>query len=615
MSPFRRFVSRMIRSHRGVLAVGMGCAFVSAGGLGVGLLILKPVFEVLFDPAERGSLADLAREYNAGEPFVAIPDDLIARLPVDPFAGLCLMVGVVAVLTVIGGVANFLHQFLSQTATTRAVAAIRDDAFERVLHLPLSRVVERGPSEFVARIVRDAAELQKGLIALVSRSVAHVTKGLAACVAAIIFDWRLTLFAVIVLPILAVVLRKIGKRVRRGTRGSLAAQEGLLRIATESLQGLRAVKTSNAEPEVRARFAAINEEVVRHELRVRTARALSAPLVEMLAVFAIFALALLAAKQILAGTLTREEVVLTLAALGIAGGSFRPLAGLINEVQAAAAPAERLAEIIDEPAEPDGAGLPALPAPQRRIAFEGVRVLYPGAAIPALDAIDVAIEVGTCVAIVGPNGSGKTTFASLLPRLLRPAEGRVTVDGRDLAEFELRSVRRRIGVVTQETMIFRGSVHDNIAFGTPGATREQVEAAARQAHAWEFLAALPGGFDADLAEQGASLSGGQRQRLAIARAILRNPAVLILDEATSQIDAESEGHISAALRTFMVGRTSLVIAHRLSTVQDADRILVFDGGRIVGDGTHETLRAGNDLYQRLCATQLAPDSAVEATPG
>jgi len=609
MDAFWRFVRQMLAHHRGGLTLALLLAFLSAGGLGIGLLSLAPMLKIILNPADGRSLVNLAVEYNAvpGR-TLTIPGAIVDRLPADPFGGVVLIVIGLSILTVLGATANFLHQYLSQTITTKVIARVRGDAFDTVLHMPLSRVVQRGPSEFVARIVRDAAELQRGLVALVSKSVTQVTKGLAAFVVAVYFDWRLTIVAIIVAPILAIVLRKIGKRIRRGTRGSLRAQEGLLRVATESLQGLRAVKASTAEPESKRRFDVINQDVVRHELRIRAARALSAPLVETLAVFAIGALAIVAARSILAGTLPLEQFILALGCLGVAGTSFRPLAGLVNEMQAASAPAQRLADILTEPVETrDDAHRPALARHRHAIEFDGVCFTYPGADRPALMDISLRIAHGERVAIVGPNGSGKTTLVSLLPRLLTvpaPGSGQVLVDGVDIAEVSLRSLRRQIGVVTQETVLLRGSVAENIAFGMDGASREQIADAARKARADEFITALSGGYDGDLAEQGASLSGGQRQRLAIARVILRDPSILILDEATSQIDAESEGQINAALTEFCRGRTALIIAHRLATVLNADRIVVLEAGRIVDQGTHDDLLARCDVYRRLTEMQL-----------
>ena len=441
MSPFSYFFRGMLRRYRLGLVVAMVFAFVSAAGLGVGLLGLGPILKIILADGGR-SLVDVALEHNAGSPTIAVPNAIIARLPAEPFDGVVLVITGLLILTVFGALANFAHQFLSQTITTKMVADVRRDAFDHVLQMPLARVVQRGPSEFVARMVRDAAELQRGLIALVSRAVAQVTKGAAAYVAALVFDWKLTLLATVIAPVLAIALRKIGKRIRRGTRGSLGAQEGLLRVATESLQGLRPVKAGNAEPAMAERFNTVNEDVVHHELRIRTARAVSGPLVETLAVVAVSVLAIIAARSIISGQLPLESFLLSLGCLGVAGASFRPLAGLVNEIHAASAPAQRLLDVLDEPREAAGnAAMPAPTRPGRRLAFEDVTFAYADAPAPALDGVSLEIEAGARVAIVGPNGSGKTTLVSLVPRLLAPTSGVVRVDDADLSTVSLRCGR------------------------------------------------------------------------------------------------------------------------------------------------------------------------------
>lgn len=603
MNAFWRLARRMLR-YRAALVAAMVFALLSAGGLGVGLVTLSPMLEIILQGGEDSNLRAQAIAFNADSPPVEIPAWVIDRLPVDPFHGVVLIIVVLLVLTVLGATANFCHEYLAVTVATRAAARIRQEAFGAAIHLPLSAVITRGPAEFVARIIRDTVELQRGFMILTSRTVAQVTKGAAAFIAAIVIDWRLTIAALVVAPPLAVLLRKLGKRIRRGTRGALEAQEDLLRVATESLQGLRTVKTARGEWAVGAKFRAANRAAVRGELRVRTARALAGPLIEALAVVVIAMLALIAAREILLGRLSVDRFVLALGALGIAGASFKPLTGFINEIQAASAPAARLESFIDLPPEASGEATVLLPRHHESIVFENVRVRYPGASEDALRGVDLHIRQGEMVAFVGPNGCGKTTLLSLVPRLLVPTTGRVLVDGCDLATVRLGSLRRQIGFVTQETTLFRGTIASNIAFGMRGVTRDAIMNAARLAHADAFIRALPEGYDATIAEHGASLSGGQRQRLSIARAILRDPAILILDEATSQIDAESERQINGAIATFRQGRTVLVIAHRLSTVLAADRIVVMERGRVIDDGTHGELLERCPLYRRIAGGEL-----------
>jgi subfamily B ATP-binding cassette protein MsbA len=324
-------------------------------------------------------------------------------------------------------------------------------------------------------------------------------------------------------------------------------------------------------------------------------------------------MATVTAKAILNGAVEADRFIMALASLGLAAGCLKPLTGIYNELQASTAAAQRLTALLElarEDAHEEGR--PALPLHRESIALENVTLTYPGASAPALDGVSLTIRHGETVAIVGPNGSGKTTLLSLLPRILDPDEGpggvrkgRVLIDGVDTAGVSLESLRKQIGVVTQETALFKGTVWWNIAYGADGVvTDERVREAARKARAEEFILAKPGGYQFEIGEHGSGLSGGQRQRLCIARAVLRDPAVLILDEATSMVDADSERQISEALAEFSRGRTCLIVAHRLSTVIHADRIVVMNFGKIEDVGTHRELLVRSETYRLIAAHQL-----------
>jgi ABC-type multidrug transport system fused ATPase/permease subunit len=437
------------------------------------------------------------------------------------------------------------------------------------------------------------------------KSVAQFSKGFVAFLVACYFDYRLVIIALLVLPILAITLHQIGKKVRKGTKKSLAAQQELLRISNEAVQGLRAVKVNTAEQFVKKSFSEVNQQVVRANMKVRTARALGSPLMEILAIAVLGTLAGIAAKSIIEGTLQFDMFLLSIGSLAVAGGALRPLAGLVTEIQASDAPAERLLHILHLPTEEESNE--PIARHSDSIVFENITYSYSEDAPLVLNNFSVSIPHGQRVAIVGPNGCGKTTLVSLLPRLLTPQSGVVRIDGTDIASVDLSSLREQLGVVTQDTVLFRGTIESNIRFGKE-ASREEVMNVAKQAHADNFIKSIDGQYDAEVYEHGTSLSGGQRQRLAIARALLRNPSILIFDEATSQIDSESESLINDMLGTFCEGRTVLLIAHRLSTVQSADRILVLDQGELIGDGTHDELLSSCDLYRRLAETQLVTAS-------
>ena len=602
MRDFWWFARRMLRHRRELLLLVLG-ASVSAGGLGAGLLSLGPMLRLIL--TEGGSLSQLCDQWNAAHAWPQVPGFVSGMLPGTAYGGVVLLMAGLALLTMVGASANYLHQMVSMGLCARTAAMIRLEVFQHCIHLPLAAVTQQGPTEFTSRVLRDTGELRGGFESLTSKTVAQITKGVAAFLAALLFDWRLVLVALVAGPILGIVLRKTGKSIRRGSRGALEAGEVLLRTTNESMQGLRAVKTAAAEREALRRFNRANHDALRQEMRMRRARALSGPLVEMLAVFAVIALALVAARQILAGELDFDRFLLSLGSLAVAGGSLRPLAGFINEMQAAGAPASRLRQVLSIARE-DAVerGKPALARHASSIRFEQVGFRYPASERPVLDGVSVSIEHGERVAIVGPNGCGKTTLLSMLTRLFEPEAGRILVDGTDVRAIDVRTLRAQIGVVTQEATLLKGTIEDNVRFGLRRASEAAVLDALRRAHAMNFVERMPGGLRAAVGEQGMSLSGGQRQRIAIARAVLRDPAILIMDEATSQIDAESEDQINQAIAEFGQGRTVLVIAHRLSTVLACDRIVVMDQGRVVDAGRHDELLGRCDLYRRLAQAQL-----------
>ena len=594
-------LSKHLCERRGLLVLAILMAFVSAAGLGIGLLSLGPVLEQILHPESGQGLRSLAEQANAADGFWHVPEWLVALLPQDQFAGVVWLIVAIWVLTVIGATANFLHQFISQTLSTITIARIRQRLFDHVLRLPLPRVVQQGPSEYVSRIIRDTATLEAGFVAMLGKSVAQITKGIAALVVAVIFDWKIVVVAVVVGPLLGIVLRKLAKRIHRGSRGSLIAQQDLLRLSTERVQGLRAVKTSTAEAAAGGQFDEVNQEVIRHELRMRTAKAMSSPIMETLAIVVLGGLALIAAKSILSGDLPFERFLLSIGSLAVAGASFRPLAGIINSISTAVAPAERILDVLAESGEQVEGG--ALPRHHQSIRFDGVSYQYPSAEHASVRDVNLTVSFGEHVAVVGPNGSGKTTLLSLLPKLLLPSAGTIEIDGVDLATVSLADLRTQMGVVTQESFIVHGTIAENISIGMPNVTLAEVEAAAVASHADGFISGMPGGYQSVVAEHGASLSGGQRQRIAIARALLRKPSVLILDEATSQVDSESEADIAQAIRG-IADCTVFVIAHRLATVLDCHRIIVMDEGRVVDVGPHDELLSRCELYDRLIKTQL-----------
>lgn len=603
--PFWRLARRLLR-YRTLLVVAAVAAVVSAGGLGAGLLALAPALNNVLDSDAQG-LPDMVR--SAAAPLqavgVTIPDSWFNLLPTDRFDAVLLIVATLIALTFIGATANFLHSYLAQTLAERVVAGVRRDAFRRVVHMPLRTVIADGPSDLVARIVNDAQRLTGGLLALLDKGPAQVTKGFIALCVAIVVERR-SLAALPVAILLAWIIRKLGKRVRRASRGAMEAQSSLLAATTEALQGLRVVKTSAAERVEMGRFSRHNRDYMRQILRARTARALASPLIETVCIVVVGVWFLFFAKEIIDQGMKPSKFLTAMIALGVAAGSLKPLTSIVQEIQASKPAAKRLWDLLGADVEFTHGAERAekLPRHARTIAFENVSFTYPGAEQPALDGVSLTIQHGETVAFVGGNGSGKTTLISLVPRLFDPDGGRVLIDGHPLTGVDLRSLRRQIGVVTQESVLFRGTIASNIGYGAEGATPEKIAAAARIARAEEFILRKPGGYEARVGEQGVTLSGGQRQRIAMARAFLREPAILLLDEATSMVDSDSERQIAGAIADFAQGRTVLIVAHRLSTVINADRIVVMDAGRIVDVGRHNDLLDRCEIYRLLTSSQL-----------
>lgn len=614
MNTFWHYAKEML-VDRWLLIAALALSLVASAGLGAGLAGVAPILQTMLPSIENGvvtspqSLRERAVLFNEEAQSwrvpIELPQGVIDALPTDPFKGVLYIMIALGVLTVIASVATFGHQYLALTAVYRASQRIRDRAFAHVLNLPLRAVVLGDSSDISRRVVDETERLAEGFTALVSKAAAQIGKGVAALLVAIWFDWRITIVSLIIAPILWLVIRTLSRKVRKARKRAFRGQAQLLSRAGNALRGMRVVKVQTAEGYERELFAQTNENVIQQMFRARTARALSSPVSELVALGVIGVLAAFAAKAIIEQQLDPTNFLLVLVSLGFAAASLRPLTGIVNEVQAAAAASERLMEIMELDEEPGlDPRLPELPRHRSSIAFDNVTFTYDGAERPAL--IDVSLEVahGERVAFVGPNGSGKTTILSLVPRLFAPTAGRVLVDGQDIDEFNVTSLRKQIGAVTQETVIFPGTIRSNVAYGNDDPTDETIRAAIERAHADEFIDRFEQGLDTPVGEQGLTLSGGQRQRLSIARVILRDPSILILDEATSMIDADSEAKISDAINEFSTGRTTLIVAHRLSTVVNADRIVVMDGGRIIDQGTHSELLNRCDTYRTLARTQL-----------
>jgi len=507
-------------------------------------------------------------------------------------------------MTLMRDLLRFIQEYLVQSTVFRATMDLRCENFGVALRLPMTFFAMRGTSDTMSRFIADTGELSRGQITLFGKTLVEPAKAIGSVAAAMVIDWKLTLLALVAGPPAVWLVSKFGKRMRKASRRALESRSEMLGVLEETLTGIRVVKAYTMEGSERKRFFGVNRRLLKQQRRMARIDSATAPSVEAIGVTGALFVAALAGYFVFSERMDPFYFMAWMGCLAAIFDPVRKLAKVATRFQRAEAAAERVFELQDRPQEVSLPGAPMLAAHCRSIELRNVSFRYPAAAADVLKNIDLCIEAGQTLAIVGPNGSGKTTLVSLIPRLVDPTAGTVLIDGQDISKVSLRSLRRQIGVVTQETILFHATIAQNIAYGLRRPKREAVLAAAKKAFVDEFARELPDGYETLVGEHGATLSGGQRQRIAVARAILRDPAILIFDEAMSQIDADSERRIHQAMAEFIRGRTTLLIAHRFATVLSAERIVVMDAGRIVDCGRHEELLDRCQLYRHLYQTQF-----------
>ena len=510
----------------------------------------------------------------------------------------------VGVVTVVRCLAKFGQGYLAQRVVQIGINRLREDTFGHVMSMPVGFFTNERPSDTVSRIVRDTTVMGKAIKIMLGKALREPLNAVCLMCWAMWLNWQLTLIFLCGGPFVLGLVVIFGKKMKRATRKSLMAAAQMLSKLQETVSGLKVVKVYNQQDYEKNNFRTINSRLLRQLLKISKVDAATSPAMEVLGMAMGGVAIVFGAHWVIKNQIEGTEFLILIGLFGLAADAVRKTSDIWNRIQEASAASERIFAVMDAPVEFELAGAVELPPLKNKVEFRDLVFTYPGSSSPVLKGINLTVSAGHNVAIVGPNGSGKTTLANLIPRFYDPDSGQVLIDGTDIRDVTLHSLRSQIGMVTQDVVTFNDTIAANIAYGKPGATKQEIIAAAKRSFAHEFISPLPDGYDTKIGEQGAGLSGGQLQRIIIARAIIKNPAILIFDEAMSQVDSDSEAKIHKAIEEIMQDRTSFIIAHRFSTVITADVIVVTDDGQIVAQGQHDELIQTCLLYQSLYETQL-----------
>ncbi|HEV7324265.1 MAG TPA: ABC transporter ATP-binding protein [Bosea sp. (in: a-proteobacteria)] len=557
-------------------------------------LLIKAAFDAFADPLTAEATGFVRRAERLVSKSLGIEIGVVNAVAV-----------VVVIVTAIKGFSLLTQTVMTNSVVSRIEADMQSALYAHLIDADLAQLQRENPASLTQRFTTDFTFVKEALTRLVNIAVRDVMTAIALVGAMLWIDWKMTAVVLLIAPIVARPIGRIGKKLRRMAM-SQQEQTGIMAsLVTESLQGARVAKTDSLEPYLKDRAASAFETIRTLKMKAANARGRLDPLLEVAGGIAVAGVLAAIGVRITSGTSTVGDFTGYVSALLLAAQPMRSLGNLNAIVQEAGASLKRYYALIDEKSliteRPDATPLAVNGG---EVAFRDLRFRYRDDQ-RGLEGIDLVAEAGKTTALVGRSGSGKSTMLALVPRLYDASEGKVEIDGQDIRDVTLRSLRGQIGVVSQDVVLFDDTVRANIGFGRPGASEADIIAAAKAAAAHDFIMAMPEGYDSRVGERGSRLSGGERQRLAIARAILKDAPILLLDEATSALDTESERLVQEALAELMKGRTTLVIAHRLSTVREADQIVVLDEGKVIETGDHDGLIARDGAYARLYRLQFA----------